>query len=129
MRRQLRRDPSLIRDSLSGRRTERIAAVICGAGTSSPPISMPELPEVETIVRGLRGTILGRSITAVRLGKTDFIDDPIALAEKLPGTRITAIERYGKFIALTLEPLKIDGSAFQFFVHLGMTGQLIPRGA
>ena len=90
---------------------------------------MPELPEVETIVRGLRGAILGRSITAVRLSKTDFIDDPVALAEKLPGTRITAIERYGKFIALTLEPVTNGGSAFQFFVHLGMTGQLIPRAA
>jgi formamidopyrimidine-DNA glycosylase len=90
---------------------------------------MPELPEVETIVRGLRGAILGRSIVGVRLGKTDFIDDPIALAEKLPGTRITAIERYGKFIALTLESVTNGDSAFQFFVHLGMTGQLIPRAA
>ena len=49
---------------------------------------MPELPEVETVVRGLRLVLPGRSIVAVRLGKTDFIDDPAALGEVLPGKRI-----------------------------------------
>ena len=34
---------------------------------------MPELPEVETVARGLRRTIVGRRILSVRLGKTDFI--------------------------------------------------------
>lgn len=90
---------------------------------------MPELPEVETIVRGLRGAILGRRITGVRLGKTDFIDDPAAIAEKLPGTRIAAIERIGKFISFRLEPSANGGKDIQLFVHLGMTGQLIPRAA
>lgn len=90
---------------------------------------MPELPEVETIVRGLRSAIVGRSIMGVRLGKTDFIDDPAALVEKLPGTRIASVDRFGKFIALTLEPITNSGGQFQFFVHLGMTGQLIPRSA
>ena len=51
---------------------------------------MPELPEVETVVRGLRLVLPGRSIVAVRLGKTDFIDDPAALGEVLPGKRIVA---------------------------------------
>jgi len=37
---------------------------------------MPELPEVETVARGLREQIVGRRIVSVRLGKTDFIDDP-----------------------------------------------------
>lgn len=90
---------------------------------------MPELPEVETIVRGLRSAILGRRITSVRLGKTDFIDDPAAIAEKLPGTRIAAIERVGKFISFRLETAATGGKDVQFFVHLGMTGQLIPRAA
>ena len=53
-------------------------------------IPMPELPEVETVVRGLRASLPGRTIREVRLGKTDFIDDPAALAERLPGCRITA---------------------------------------
>ncbi len=54
---------------------------------------MPELPEVETVARGLRQTILGRRILSVTLGKTDFIDDPAALEQHLPGRRIEAVER------------------------------------
>ena len=45
---------------------------------------MPELPEVETVVRGLRACLPGRTICDVHLGKTDFIDDPIALADAHP---------------------------------------------
>jgi len=37
---------------------------------------MPELPEVETVARGLQLTIAGRRIVSVTLGKTDFIDNP-----------------------------------------------------
>src|SRR5260370_11846781 len=58
---------------------------------------MPELPEVETVARGLRQTILGRRILSVTLGKTDFIDDPAALEQNLPGRQIEPVERYGKF--------------------------------
>ncbi|HKF39800.1 MAG TPA: DNA-formamidopyrimidine glycosylase family protein, partial [Candidatus Acidoferrum sp.] len=63
---------------------------------------MPELPEVETVARGLRRAILGRRILSVALGKTDFIDDPMALEQHLPGRTIEAIERYGKFMLLRL---------------------------
>jgi len=56
---------------------------------------MPELPEVETVARGLQKTILGRKILSVALGKTDFIDDPAALEQHLPGRRIETVERYG----------------------------------
>src|SRR3989442_870476 len=52
---------------------------------------MPELPEVETVARGLRQAILGRRILSVSLGKTDFIDDPVALEQHLPGRRIAGI--------------------------------------
>jgi formamidopyrimidine-DNA glycosylase len=95
---------------------------------------MPELPEVETVVRGLRQSILGRTILSVRLGKTDFIDDPVALEQHLPGRRIDAIERFGKFMLLRLSGVAsaertdqngdlVPGS---LLVHLGMTGQLAP---
>ena len=99
---------------------------------------MPELPEVETVVRGLRATLPGRRILAVRLGKTDFIDDPAALGERLPGRRIVAVERIGKFIRVELAPE--NGSAhpaqqppehsdgrLHLLVHLGMTGRLAVR--
>src|SRR5882724_4736427 len=95
---------------------------------------MPELPEVETVARGLRQTILGRRILSVTLGKTDFIDDPSALEQHLPGRQIEAVERYGKFMLLRLSA--VTGAAraatngdvvpASLLVHLGMTGQLAP---
>ncbi len=98
---------------------------------------MPELPEVETVVRGLRKSIPGRTILSVRLGKTDFIDDPVALEEHLPGRRITSIERFGKFMLLRLSGVMSgdrieqngNGAPASLLVHLGMTGQLVPSPA
>src|SRR6267378_1928462 len=98
---------------------------------------MPELPEVETVARGLRQAILGRRIISVSLGKTDFIDDPVALEEHLPGRRIEAVERFGKFMLLRLSaatgterPLSNrDVAAASLLVHLGMTGQIAPSPA
>jgi formamidopyrimidine-DNA glycosylase len=87
---------------------------------------MPELPEVETVVRGLRRHAVGRRILSVRLGKTDFIDDPNALEEHLPGSRVIRIERYGKFISLEFEPAQDGSKNFYLLIHLGMTGQLGP---
>jgi formamidopyrimidine-DNA glycosylase len=93
---------------------------------------MPELPEVETVARGLQMAVAGRRIVSVTLGKTDFIDDPAALEEHLPGRSIERVERFGKFMLVRLsredaeradgEPL--DGS---LLVHLGMTGHLAPH--
>lgn len=82
---------------------------------------MPELPEVETIVRGLRGVLPARRILSVRLGKTDFVDDPAVLERELPGCRVAAVERHGKFIAVRLEK---GGARPSLLIHLGMTGQL-----
>jgi formamidopyrimidine-DNA glycosylase len=98
---------------------------------------MPELPEVETVARGLRRTIVGRRILSVRLGKTDFIDNPAALELHLPGRQIEAVERYGKFMLLRLSPVKGVGSSAAngdaapaaLLVHLGMTGQIAPNPA
>jgi formamidopyrimidine-DNA glycosylase len=98
---------------------------------------MPELPEVETVARGLRRTIVGRRILSVRLGKTDFIDDPAALEQHLPGRQIEAVDRYGKFMLLRLSPVESGASApangdtvpAALLVHLGMTGQIAPNPA
>ncbi|HEV1995917.1 MAG TPA: bifunctional DNA-formamidopyrimidine glycosylase/DNA-(apurinic or apyrimidinic site) lyase [Candidatus Acidoferrum sp.] len=98
---------------------------------------MPELPEVETVARGLRQAILGRRILSVTLGKTDFIDDPAALEQHLPGRRIEAVERYGKFMLLRLSALdgetrvatNGDAAPASLLVHLGMTGQIAPTPA
>ncbi|MGH9796229.1 MAG: bifunctional DNA-formamidopyrimidine glycosylase/DNA-(apurinic or apyrimidinic site) lyase [Candidatus Acidiferrales bacterium] len=89
---------------------------------------MPELPEVETLVRGLRRSVIGRRILAVRLGKIDFIDNPGVLARDLPGHRITAIDRYGKYFLMRLDAPN-GRSALALLVHLGMTGHLAPHPA
>jgi formamidopyrimidine-DNA glycosylase len=89
---------------------------------------MPELPEVETVVRGLRNRLPARSIVSVRLGKADFIDDPAALQEQLPGHFVVAVDRIGKFIRVRLR----DGDSapdLNLLVHLGMTGRLAVRSA
>lgn len=82
---------------------------------------MPELPEVETVVRGLRKVLPGRRIMDVRFGKTDFIQNAGGIERDLPGCRVAAIERCGKFLVIGLEktPQKFD-----LIIHLGMTGQL-----
>ena len=89
---------------------------------------MPELPEVETVVRGLRRHLPGRRIVELRLGKTDFMDDPVAIGERVPGSLIRAVRRHGKFLVLELEVATNDGGAARgellLVIHLGMTGQL-----
>jgi formamidopyrimidine-DNA glycosylase len=86
---------------------------------------MPELPEVETVARGLRAALPGRRIVEVRLGKTDFIEDPVSVERDLPGRRIAAVQRHGKFLVLELEPLNGRARDFSLLIHLGMTGQLV----
>jgi formamidopyrimidine-DNA glycosylase len=94
---------------------------------------MPELPEVETVVRGLQKSVLGRKILSVWIGKSDFIDNPAEFVH-LTGQKIAAVERFGKFMLLRLaggdaaaEVVLEDGAANQaasLLVHLGMTGQI-----
>jgi formamidopyrimidine-DNA glycosylase len=91
---------------------------------------MPELPEVETVARGLQREVAGRRIVSVTLGKTDFIDHPDRLGRELPGRLIRAVERYGKFLLLRLgQAAEAQRDAIEpaLLVHLGMTGNLMPR--
>jgi formamidopyrimidine-DNA glycosylase len=96
---------------------------------------MPELPEVETVARGLRATVLGRRILSVTLRKTDFIDDPSLIERHLPGRRIDAVDRYGKFMLVRLseaqgeKPTNGDDAAAALLVHLGMTGHIASTAA
>jgi formamidopyrimidine-DNA glycosylase len=101
---------------------------------------MPELPEVETVARGLQISVAGRRIVSVTLRKTDFMDDPDTIEREVPGTQIARVERFGKFMLLQLvrdraasEPevkLKTAAASPQaLLVHLGMTGNLAPHFA
>src|ERR1035437_7555419 len=84
---------------------------------------MPELPEVETVVRTLRPAIVGRRIlNAEFTGLRVLIGSARETADALAGRRVTAVERYGKFIAIRLD-------RGYLVIHLGMTGRLLIDGA
>jgi formamidopyrimidine-DNA glycosylase len=85
---------------------------------------MPELPEVETVARGLREALPGRRILAVRLGKTDFIDDPSAMELRLPGSTVLQIRRLGKNLVVDLQSANGAAESLSLLIHLGMTGQI-----
>jgi formamidopyrimidine-DNA glycosylase len=103
---------------------------------------MPELPEVETLARGLQGSVAGRRILSVILRKTDFIDDPALIERELPGRQIARVERFGKFMLVRLAGMSAEGESAAeateavadvgqeaLLVHLGMTGNLAPYHA
>jgi formamidopyrimidine-DNA glycosylase len=80
---------------------------------------LPELPEVETVVRSLRPAIVGRRILNAEFGQLRvLIGSPHETAQALAGRRIRSIERHGKFIAIRLD-------RGYLVVHLGMTGKLL----
>lgn len=84
---------------------------------------MPELPEVETVVRDLRPLLAGRTITGVWAGKPKLRRAWKKVWEKqLLGAGFGEINRRGKWILATVsrEP---TASAGVLLVHLGMTGQ------
>jgi formamidopyrimidine-DNA glycosylase len=78
-------------------------------------------------VRGLRVSLVRRTIEEVRFGKTDFVDDPLLISERVPGLQVSGVTRHGKFICIELEPAPASencGGRHCLIVHLGMTGQL-----
>lgn len=79
---------------------------------------MPELPEVETVVRDLRPLIVGRRIVRVRFGRKQLRGGQSnSRTRSFHGRTIRAIDRRGKWIIVKLD----RGAAL---IHLGMTGQL-----
>ncbi len=91
---------------------------------------MPELPEVETIARGLARRIEGRVIAAARLHRRDILHGDGGPVEQLVGRRIREVRRCGKQVRVTLEPGKkihrrAAGATLFVYAHLGMTGRLL----
>jgi formamidopyrimidine-DNA glycosylase len=89
---------------------------------------MPELPEVETIARGLAKRLAGDVIESVWLGaKPEPLKSPAAEIEAvLQSTRILDVRRSGKHIVFDLRSQASNGSpGAQWIVHLGMTGRLL----
>ena len=84
-------------------------------------MAMPELPEVETIVRDLRRQLPGRRIERVELMERRVLRTaPQRLARSLEGATVNAVERYGKNIVVQVT----KGRSLFWWIHLGMTGRL-----
>ena len=81
---------------------------------------MPELPEVETIRRGLSQQLVGRTISAVRVrqAKLRHVVDARALREHAVGRMIDRVERRAKYLLIHLRPDRV------LLFHLGMSGRL-----
>ena len=86
---------------------------------------MPELPEVETIARGLDKRISGDRIESVWIGsKPEPLKSPAAtIARTLERTRIEHVRRVGKHIVFDLAAPR-EKAGRQWIVHLGMTGRM-----
>lgn len=84
---------------------------------------MPELPEVETVRRGLAAHVVGRTITAVRVHHPRAVRRHEAgaadLTARLIGQQIDDTGRRGKYLWLTMS------GASALVVHLGMSGQML----
>ncbi len=92
---------------------------------------MPELPEVETIARGLQKRVAGDIIESVWIGERTQVLKSSAqeIASMLEGARIERVQRVGKHIAIDLSESKaVKGKHAprgQWIVHLGMTGRVL----
>jgi formamidopyrimidine-DNA glycosylase len=86
---------------------------------------MPELPEVEHIVRALRRSVRGRRILAaeIKLPRLLVGSSPTSFKRKLRGARIDAVNRRGKYILIELDNQQT------LLVHLRMTGKFLCIGA
>lgn len=84
---------------------------------------MPELPEVETVKRGLSKLIVRKQITKATSGNfKSFPNLPPEIKAFLLGARIVAVRRRAKVIIIDLD------TNYSLVVHLKMTGQLVYRG-
>jgi len=82
---------------------------------------MPELPEAETIVRGLRRAVVGERIRRVETPHPDVLrTSPRSFGARVRGRRIEGVGRRGKNVLLPLDGGRVIA------VNLGMTGALLP---
>ena len=85
---------------------------------------MPELPEVETVRRGLAELLPGRVVARVAVfdSPKSFPNAPADVEQFLYGARVTAVRRRAKVLMIDLD------TRYSLVIHLKMTGQLIFRG-
>jgi formamidopyrimidine-DNA glycosylase len=88
---------------------------------------MPELPEVETIARGVQERVCGDRIEQAWFGShPEPFKSPAGLQVRgLEGRFILAVHRSGKHIVCELGTARVSQPSAQWIVHLGMTGRLL----
>ena len=86
---------------------------------------MPELPEVETVRRGLQAQVVGRRITQVEVGRERTVrrTSRRAVIDGLTGATITAVNRRGKYLLCPLD------TGDEVMMHLRMSGRLLVAAA
>ena len=81
---------------------------------------MPELPEVETVMRGLRARLEGRRIARAEIRRPDLRwPIPPGMRHALEGHRVLGFRRRGKYILM-----RLDGG-MSALIHLGMSGRIV----
>ena len=81
---------------------------------------MPELPEVETVMRGLQARLEGRVLLRAVAHRPDLRWPlPTGLGERLTGARVAGFRRRGKYILMRLD------SGWSVLLHLGMSGRMV----
>jgi formamidopyrimidine-DNA glycosylase len=81
---------------------------------------MPELPEVETVMRGLAARLDGRTLAEVEVRRPDLRWPlPERMGARLTGRRILGLRRRAKYILVDLD----DGTSWM--IHLGMSGRML----
>lgn len=94
---------------------------------------MPELPEVETVVRGIRPHLVGRRVVKLVQRRPDLRTAlPVQFRQRVEGRMVSAVERRAKYILVRLDGRsdhaqgRMNGSEDDFLIiHLGMSGRLV----
>lgn len=84
---------------------------------------MPELPEVENVVRALRENLVGRKLSGLEVGYPGILDQSVLKTRKaLIGKTLAVVHRHGKYMVLEFSA---DGKdTARLMIHLRMTGQV-----
>ena len=100
------------------RSTGRQAASLCLIDTK---FLVPELPEVESVRRGIAPALEGRRLERVEIDDPRLTrpEDPLLVAAELTGERVAHVDRRGKYLIVRFE------SGRALLIHLRMTGSLL----
>ena len=81
---------------------------------------MPELPEVETVRRGMEASVQHKSVKAIQINRYDLrVPVPDDFGQRLTGLSVGALMRRGKYIIMQFQPGNVC-----VFLHLGMSGRI-----